>query len=281
MIKKSIITFSVLFCIHLLFVYFNLGVGKATHQWQDNVIKAQKFFYDDYTDTVIIGTSLSARIDGDSIPTIKSLAFSGCSVEDGLIIILAKERKPHYVLVETNLFFKKGNPQLFSNQTDYLLYKIKEFIPSLREQYQPVCLLSYALNKIRENDLKGKGEIKNVDIPLLNKYLERRQREECDTLNNEIISDRLCILKSYINILERQGVKFIFYEIPINKKLYDANSFSQTRVIVKEEFPDGKYKYLPSDTTSYLTTDGIHLDDRGARVYSHFFKGLLSQTDLK
>ena len=89
MIKKSIICFVIFAILHLCIVLFNPSVGMATHQWQDNVLKAQQFLYAEKADTVMVGTSLSARIIRDSIPFVKSVSFGGCSVEDGLKIIIS------------------------------------------------------------------------------------------------------------------------------------------------------------------------------------------------
>ena len=114
MIKKSILCFAVLFGLHLSIVLLNPTMGMATHQWQDNVIKAQQFIYAEESDTVMVGTSLSARIIRDSIPTVRSVSFGGCAVEDGLKIILSKGNFPKYILAETNLFFLDGNPELVS-----------------------------------------------------------------------------------------------------------------------------------------------------------------------
>ena len=112
MIKKSVCCFMTLAILHLCFVLFNPSTGMATHQWQDNVLKAQQFMYAEMSDTVMVGTSLSARIIRDSIPFVKSVSFGGCAVEDGLKIILSKGNAPKYVLVETNLLLREGNTEL-------------------------------------------------------------------------------------------------------------------------------------------------------------------------
>ena len=75
-------------------------MGVLTHQWQDNVNKAQQYVYEKSRDTVMVGTSLSSRIIADSIPMVTSLSFGGCSVEDGLMIILYKGYTPKFILIE-------------------------------------------------------------------------------------------------------------------------------------------------------------------------------------
>ncbi len=82
MIKKSFLSFLVMFGIHAVVTYLLPSLGMATNQWQDNMVKAQHFLYDEDADTAMIGTSLSARILPDSIPSVRSVAFGGCAVED-------------------------------------------------------------------------------------------------------------------------------------------------------------------------------------------------------
>ena len=170
MIKRSILCFAVLFGIHLVIVLLNPMVGMATHQWQDNVIKAQQFIYAEKSDTVMVGTSLSARIIRDSIPTVKSVSFGGCAVEDGLRIILSKGDLPRFILAETNLFFLDGNPELVSKMTEGVMPMLRRWIPSLREQYQPICMLASMMASAA--DINPQAGTSTVDMDLLNESIE-------------------------------------------------------------------------------------------------------------
>lgn len=107
MIKKSILAFVAVFAIHALIVWANLSEGMPTHQWQSNYVKAQTFLYSDDTDVAMVGTSLSGRIIGDSIPTVNSVSFGGCAVEDGLRIISSKDKFPK--------IHPGGNQSVFQN----------------------------------------------------------------------------------------------------------------------------------------------------------------------
>ena len=66
--------------------------------------------------------------------------------------------------------------------------------------------------------------------------------------------------------------KFIFFEMPVNYKLTHLKMYDQIREAVRNDFPEDKYDYLPSDTSKYMTTDGQHLDFEGQQRYTHFFK---------
>ena len=283
MIKKSIICFVILIGLHLCFVIFNPSIGMATHQWQDNVIKAQQFLYAEKSDTVMVGTSLSARIIRDSIPFVKSVSFGGCSVEDGLKLILSKEDAPKYVLVETNLILRDGNAELISKNTEGIIPIIRRKLPSLREQYEPICLFaSLIMSSTGINAQAGKS---TVNMDLLNESIKRKIEEDKPVPEDEAES-RIQDIKKLINELEGKGTQFIFFEMPVNERILHLNSFEQTKEIVQREFPTDKYIYLPSDTANYLTTDGQHLDFEGQQRFSHYFKKnlveyLLSSEQIK
>ena len=274
MIKKSLLCFIVLVILHDLIVRINPTMGMATHQWQDNLIKAQSFLYADHVDSAMVGTSLSARIIRDSIPSIKSVSFGGCAVEDGLRIISNKDQLPQYIFVETNLLFTEGNKELVNKLTEGIIPRIKHWIPSLREQYEPICLLaSLALKSGNVNPQAGAAD---VDMNILNESIRQLHHED-SIYHYEVSEERVKTVKGLIDSLEEKGVKVVFFEMPVNENISHLSKFEQTRKKVSEVFPKDKYCYLPSDTTHYLTTDGEHLSFEEQQRYSHFFKDLVSR----
>ena len=277
MIKKSIYCLFVLFVLHLCIVLLNPSLGIATHQWQDNIVKAQNFYYADKADTVMVGTSLSARIISDSIPSVKSVAFGGCAVEDGLKIILSKKHLPKYVLVETNLILRNGNPELVSKTTTGVMPLIRGWIPSLRERYEPICLFAsmmMASTGVNAQAAKSKVNTKLLEVRI-NHMLENDK-----PIPDEEVESRLKVIKGLINELEGEGTQILFFEMPVNEKLLDLKKFTQARVVMQKEFPRNTYMYMPTDTTKYLTTDGEHLSFDEQQRFSHFFSKALKQMQL-
>ena len=273
MIKRSILCFAVLFGIHLVIVLLNPMVGMATHQWQDNVIKAQQFIYAEKSDTVMVGTSLSARIIRDSIPTVKSVSFGGCAVEDGLRIILSKGDLPRFILAETNLFFLDGNPELVSKMTEGVMPMLRRWIPSLREQYQPICMLASMMASAA--DINPQAGTSTVDMDLLNESIEHHIKYDWQMPEAQA-ETRMGDMKRLVEMFEAKGTRVLFFEMPVNERLTHLKRYDQTRELMKKTFPADRYTYLPFDTTRYVTTDGEHLDYEGQQVFSHYFKGVLS-----
>lgn len=266
-----------MFLLHAGFVFLYPHLGMATNQWQDNLVKAQSFLYTEHADTVMVGSSLSARIIKDSIPTVSSISFGGCSVEDGLMIVQAKKQKPQYILVETNYFLRVGNPELVNDVTKGVIPEVKKFIPSLREQNEPICLVSGLL--IHAIGLNPQAAAASVDMNFLSKSINDKIKSD-SLASNRFISQRMHILLPLFKQLERQGINFIFFEMPVNPKLTNLSTHRQTRQLVNKLFPKASYAYLPFDNACYVTTDGEHLNLNDQYRFSHFFK-LALQTSMK
>lgn len=277
MIKKSLISFAILFGLHALFVLLNPSVGAATNQWQDNLIKAQSFLYEDCTDTIMVGTSLSARIIHDSIPSVTSISLGGCSVEDGLRIVNCKKQLPHFILVEDNFLLHNGNEALVATLTEGTLSVIRGWVPSLREQYQPICLLASLI--LRSSNLNSHASHAVVDMDMLNAGIAQFLKEDVK-IDEEDLEHRMADIQKLIGDLEQRGVKFVFFEMPVNERLYQMYKFSQIRDVRERAYPASKYCYLPSDTTQYLTTDGLHLSFVEQQVFSHYFKKTLAEQNF-
>ena len=262
-------------------------MGSLTHQYQDNVNKTQQYIYRNSIDTVMVGTSLSAHIIADSIPMVTSLSFGGCSVEDGLRIILYKKYTPKYILVESNYILKNANSALLSGMTEGPMPILRKWIPSLREKYEPICLYNSFFDYFDYHFLglvayyNNKNE-QNVNIDNTQKrdrlLLEIGRRLEEDKVLTPIeLKDRINIIKQLTAELEEKGAKIVFFEMPINKKLAHLKRDIQTRDILHKEFPANKYLYLPSDTAKYQTTDGIHFNNDDSKRFSHYFQTVLNK----
>ena len=269
MIKKSLICFLILFFAHALFVKLFPNIGMATNQRQDNILKAQQAFYAEDLNMAIVGTSLANRIIRDSIPNIQSLAFVGCSVEDGLQILRNRRNAPKYVFVEINLILRGGRKELVNGTTEGIIPRIKEWIPSLREQYEPICILASTI--IGTSKMNTQAGMAVVDNDRLNSQVEKTLKDD-KPIEDSIVKNRMNEIKSLVSELEAKGTKFVFFEMPINYRLTHMKSLDQIREVVRKDYPEGTYDYLPSDTSKYMTTDGQHLDLEGQKKYTHFFK---------
>lgn len=276
MLYKSIISFLSFTFFYSLFIVLVPNKGIGTHQWQENQIRAQRYLYESTTDTVIVGTSLSARLLLDSLKSLSSCAFSACVVEDGLRLILSKELLPHYVLIETNYILRSSNEELVKVNTQGPLPFLRKYIPIIREQNSPISMF-------------GSCFMQGALAPADTVDMERLQ----DNIRNRILDDnthflteyqlkkQMNVIRSLVSKLEDRGTKIVFYEMPLNDRLRHIRSNEQTRQAVIRMFPKDRYVYLPNDTSTYLTNDGEHLDSEGQRRYSHFLKKTLASIPLQ
>lgn len=267
MIKKTFICFFIVaFCYSILIAFVpNKGIG--THQWQENQIRAQRFLYEKSSDTIIVGTSLSARILLDSLNNVSSCAFSACVVEDGLRLILSKDVIPHYVMIETNYILRPSNGELIKVNTQGPLPLLRNYIPILREQNSPISLFGW---RFMQGAL---APAETVDLDRLHKNIKNRISEDnTHFLTKEQMEERMETILFLVGRLEERGAKIILFEMPLNDSLRHVRSNEQTRQAVIRMFPKEKYIYLPNDTSIYLTNDGEHLDAEGQRRYSNFLK---------
>ena len=275
MIRKSIICFILFALCYSILIAFVPNKGIGTHQWQENQIRAQRFLYEKSFDTVIVGTSLSARILLDSLKNVSSCAFSACVVEDGLRLILSKDVIPHYVLIETNYILRPSNGELVTVNTQGPLPLLRNYIPILREQNAPISLIGYCFMQ------RALAPADTVDLERLHKSIENRILEDnTHFLTEKMQKGRMNVIMSLISKLEKRGAKIVLFEMPLNDSLKYVRSNEQTRQAVIRMFPKEKYIYLPNDTSTYLTNDGEHLDAEGQRRYSHYLKEILASTPL-
>lgn len=270
MIKKSIAFFFVLFLLHVTVVAMFPNVGEATSGYSINVVRAQHFYYDTESDYAVLGTSLAGMINEDSIPSISLIAFGACTVEDGLRLILAKKTRPSKVFIETNLLYKKGDKTFTDKITKGFLPVVRWAVPSLREQYTPVNMLNWLIRSVVLN-----GSLKSYSAVINMKILHdniKRLNKEWIAFPESVFNERRDVIKSLIQEIKNQGTEIVFFEMPVNKECVNLGIFVQNRNSVNIDFPRSEYTHIDNDTSTYITTDGIHLDLEGRERYSHFMK---------
>ncbi len=143
MIKKSILTFLILFVIYSVVVTTKPSIGASQHQWQRNVIKAQKFLFNE-TDTiknVIVGSSLSSRLVVDNLPGFYNLSFDGLCIYDGLKIIRNKKALPQNVFIETNVLLRDESKDFTDALFSPILYFLTKHLIALRADKQPIGIM--------------------------------------------------------------------------------------------------------------------------------------------
>jgi hypothetical protein len=287
MIKRILIVTVILFILYSAFVGFVAPTWwtASQHQWQDNVIKAEKFIYDtDSAENVIIGSSLSCRLAADSLPGVYNLSFAGQSIYDGLSILSHKKQVPKNIFIEMNVVLRKENEDFTSVLNSPVLYYPKKIIPSLRNDKQPLGVLGLQLNNriVRKTIIKLKSFIpgsqnerdtKLEQQKMLQKLLDLKLQSYSKAPDPVLLAECFNRLKKDVTALEARGAHVVFFEMPVNYQLNSLEMATVIRETFYEKFPAPAYEYIAfPDSVSYETTDGMHLNKQEALSYTGYLR---------
>ena len=271
MIKKSLLFLVVLLLIYSVYIAQKpINYGVSQHQWQDNVIKAQNLIFSkDTVSSIIVGSSLSTRLSSDSITYTYNLSFGGLSLFDGLSLIKHHHIKPKYIFIETNLLMRKADQTFLKGLNNQFLYYLRKENISLRENKQPLAILSSHISIILGNILPQKNTtIKAEDKKVaLNKLLEIHKKNYAIAVEDQAINNQIAELKKIITELEKNDIQFIFFEMPTHKIIESSYLAKKVRINILNAFSN--YPFIPILPNLKLrTTDGLHLRPDDARLYS-------------
>jgi len=281
-IKKTIILSIVIFIAYNVLLLLKHPVtGPGQHQWQKNRILIEDYVdYHEGVPVVIVGTSLSARLYPSLLPSgYFNLALAGESIFDGLEIVKKSTKKPEYILVETNIFYKKPDKDLSEGVFNPMMLWIRKYIPSFREENQPANLLPPLIAKA------GKGEAVNTnsaDTAILNTLLKQKVADYQQVPDSVTMTENLKLLKDYIRDFQAKGIKVVLYEIPVNCKLYQTPRYLVPKQKLTAAFPDRYFQWLSMpDCSAYQYGDGEHLALESSVKFVDWFVKALHQSGVK
>jgi hypothetical protein len=287
MIRKSIfISIGLLLLYELFLRVTNIRWDTSQNDKSANIISVQNFLYN-YSaaemekDTVLIGTSVSRKLNTDSIGThFISLAFNAWNTYDGLELVKRSGEKPACLLVETN--YAKSQylePEITSNLEPISYYSGK-FFKSLQLQYQPAGLLiGWGKNLMRKRIELMKLQ-KRSDTALYQFNLQMNKEKMNEPIPDSVLVRRFTILKSLISGFKKENIDVIFFEVPVSKELQFTASMTEVRKYYLTYFPENEYRHIPLPAENdYSFSDGVHLSPQSAIAYSLYLKKALY--DLK
>jgi len=261
---------------NIFLIICNPKITRFQNQWQKNYATAQEFIYEEKTQSIIVGSSLSARLIKNILPSdCYNLSFSGGSTFTGLELIKRTGYTPKHIFIETNFIFRGKDTKMLNNLFYPIWWEIKKHIPALREKFQPLNVL-YSNNKCytkpsrKRKESKNRKTKKNLDNLKSTKSFKLSFTNQKQSFQKKLnYKYQLKDLKRLITYFETKGTKVIFYEMPIEKSLSDSPKAKNIRNILKTTF---KNKWLPFPKhENYFTTDSIHLHSYSAWVYTREF----------
>ena len=306
MFKKSIIVSTISFLLYNVLIFYIDFPVKPGHQWQENIIKAEDYIYEQNDKkTVIVGSSLAALLINNILPKNSySLSFAGQSSFDGLEIIKKTGSIPNTVLIETNSIFTSSDTDFQNSLFMPIRSSLKKIFPALLEKNQPVCVLNsiifWSLSKIykifvpemknklkdkKTNDISG-TENEKADQPVKNGFkrlmidiaAKNYSQPPCD----RIVKKQKKMLQDFKTYLDKEGIEIILFEMPVDERLMNSIVMEDLRKMIYSVFPPGQYIYLqPPGCLKFSTTDGIHLDYASASLYTRFLAEKIKKHDAE
>ncbi len=265
-----------------LFVGYNVAVKIAKpeglflqNQAEKNISTAEDYIFEKKAaDTVIVGSSLAARLDESYFGKgFRNLSFAGGTAATGLEIIRRHGTVPKVVLVETNLI-RDLDTAFVEAQYQPLSLFLKRYLPSAQAKYRPVNLLL--------GGLRSKTGTESVvpDANVFANLLANQQSDYSRLPDQDWLRHSTGVLAREVDSLMARGVKVIFFVMPINAILEDSPKARNQLEEYQRVFPPSRYLWIDSLPGEYITADGIHLVPQSARTYAGLLRKRLESGPL-
>lgn len=255
---------------------------------QNNIVKAQRYVYQDDSDLkmVIVGSSLAANLDVKHIGEgVKSIALGGGSSQTGLEIIKRSKRKPAIVLVEMNdTIIRKIDADLLDSLYHPIFYWMRQYLPMMREEYRPVSVFINSLKSRSQQKLKmmTREELDSLEGRNITPELSQKAIKDTVDIQSKPLSEKDAknmkqeadgIKNQIAEIKKNTGAKVVLFDIPLESRVNATLRLKQVRELAKKLFPPDRFEWVPSPKDrEWRTNDGIHLIRSDARDFAEFLR---------
>lgn len=267
LIRLLIFLLFIFLCYNLL-LYFLPAYNKGANQWQDNVVRAQKYAFSEHTAKyVVVGSSEMARVPVErKSKEWANLAMTAGASQTGLELVcrkVQKGEKPRVVWIEMNDTLLKGLDQELLDKTAWW-----HDMPLLREYDRPDAVMYFILRSIKI--WWRAGIVIHKDDPQLpNARTLKRVTKQFDTaLDEEQYYALLLAMKENIDFLRAQDVGVILCIPPNAPEIKTCPKALAIRRICYEVYPPEQYTWQEVDWSQYHTTDGTHLQEESADKFA-------------
>jgi len=255
---------------------------------QGNVVKAQRYVYQDDSDLkmVVIGSSLAAYLNVKDIGEgVKSLALGGGASQTGLEIVKRSKSKPRIVLVEINeTIIRKIDSELLDSLYHPIFYWMRKYLPMMREEYRPVSVFINSLKSRSKQNQKPMSrealdslEGRNITPELSQKAIQTAVETQSQPLSEKDaknMTQEADLIKNQIaEIKKNSGAKVVLFDIPRESRVNATLRVKQVRELAKKLFPPDRFEWVPAPKErEWRTNDGLHLIRSDARDFAEFLR---------
>jgi hypothetical protein len=266
-----------------------LPASEGVTQRQNNIVKAQRYVYQDDSDLkmVIVGSSLAANLNEKHIGEgVKNIAFGGGSSKTGLEIVKRSKSKPQMVLVEINdvNFLRNIDAKLVDSLYHPIFYWMRQYLPMLREEYRPISVFINFFKSRAQQNLERMSrkeldslESRNVTPKLSQKAIQTAVDNESKPLSEkdaETIKQEADLMRNQIAEIKKNiGAKVVLFDIPRESRVNGTLRIKQVQELAKKLFPPDRFEWLPPPKErEWRTNDATHLIRSDARDFAEFLR---------
>ncbi len=266
-----------------------LPASEGVTQRQDNMVRAQRYVYQDDSDLkmVIVGSSLAANINEKHIGEgVKSIALGGGSSKTGLEIVKRSKSKPQIVLVEINdvNFLREIDAKLLDSLYHPIFYWMRLYLPMLREEYRPVSVFinCFKSRSPQNQERMSREELDSLESRNLTPELSQKSIQTTVDIQSKPLSEKDAeTMKQEADLMRNQiaeikkniGAKVVLFDIPRESRVNAKIRIKQVRELAKKLFPPDRFEWLPPPKErEWRTNDGTHLIRSDARDFAEFLR---------
>jgi hypothetical protein len=233
-------------------------VNKGQDQFTTNIIRLENYFDGRaHGNTVVIGSSLAARIPESALPAgWTNLSLAGDSALTGLEIVSSHNHLPKRVLIETNVLDRETNNDVVQKIKGFPRPFIRSVFWFERTAYAPVNIVVAEVEKSR----KGANEAADNIPPDFTGQLKMKQRSFAEPPSAELLAKNFATLKALVRQLKIRGTDVSFFEMPEDRSLMELQNFLVRRAMVRKFASEEGLCWNQIDRgEQWHTTDGEHL----------------------
>jgi hypothetical protein len=233
------------------------AVDGGQDQFSTNVVRLENYVdHADARGTVIVGSSLAARLPLDTLPPHwTNLSLAGDSALTGLEVIAASQDAPQRVLVEINFLDRGSATSTVKDVVGWPQPLLRRLFWSYRTAYRPMNLVVAGVSWLVKQ--RRHAPRQEAPPPDFHGLLAMQQKDFAKQPGAALVPD-LAELRSLVAKLKRNGTQVAFFEMPMDRSLMNTPREIALRQAISKQFAGFCFFSLDRGQ-GWQTGDGLHL----------------------
>ena len=235
--------------------------------WKKNRNTVAMYLQNPKAPVVFTGSSLTVTLEfNEANECVYNLGLIGESALTGIDIISDSEHKPSVVFVEVNFPGRESNKTLIKEASGFLARNFPEFTYT-----PPISLVGNMLASLhhlfKDKPPQEDGSNAKPDPEEARKKELTLQLELFNVpLPPVLLTTKIDEFRAKVKNLENNGVRVVFFEMPVHPDLENSNQAVQVRTAFRSAFPDNTFIGFEelANGVEVNPADGLHLNVVGA-----------------